>query len=462
MLFEQANQLKNNLNTNIFPNILPSYPATILSTLYQLEQSQWWKTEQILEKQFQQLQKVVIHAYNTIPFYQKRLNQIKLNPDQSITLEKWQQIPLLLRQDFQGKEEQFLTKSLPKEHGKIGEVKTSGSTAQPIKVYTTELTQFFWNIFTLRDHYWQKRDFRKKLVSIRYVKGDQGQYPQGITLENWGNPAEILYHTGKASILDIKKSEVRDQLEWLIRQNPEYFLTYPSNALELAKLTLEKGLKFPSLIEVRLMGEVVDQEVRNACKEAWNVPITDMYSANEVGYIALQCPEFEHYHIQSENLFVEVLNEQNQPCKTGEVGKIVLTTLHNFAMPLIRYQIGDYAEVGESCPCGRGLPVLKRILGRTRNMLVFPTGEKFWFPGVWGKMKNIVPFQQYQIIQKSDYSLLIRLVIERKVTVEEEAQITESVNKILGYPFKIKFDYPTKIERSAGGKFEEFMSEIKS
>ena len=82
-----------------------------------------------------------------------------------------------------------------------------------------------------------------------------------------------------------------------------------------------------------------------------------MYSCEEAGYIALQCPQAEHYHCQSESVLVEVLDDEGRPCTPGQVGKVVLTALHNFAMPLIRYENQDYAEVGPPCACGRGLPV---------------------------------------------------------------------------------------------------------
>ena len=126
-----------------------------------------------------------------------------------------------------------------------------------------------------------------------------------------------------------------------------------------------------------------------------------MLFRSEVGYIALQCPQHEHYHVQFETLIVEVLDSAGTPCAPGEVGRVVLTTLHNFAMPLVRYAIGDYAEAGEACDCGRGLPVIKRIMGRDRNMLTKPDGSQHWpsFPAeIW---TAVAPIRQFRLIQKS-------------------------------------------------------------
>ena len=128
-------------------------------------------------------------------------------------------------------------------------------------------------------------------------------------------------------------------------------------------------MRLPGLREVRTLGEASTPDLRALCREAWGVPLVDVYSAEEVGYIALQCPEHEHYHVQAESVLVEILDERGAPAPPGETGRVVVTDLHNFAMPLVRYEIGDYAEVGEPCACGRGLPVLRRIVGRVRNML---------------------------------------------------------------------------------------------
>jgi phenylacetate-CoA ligase len=138
----------------------------------------------------------------------------------------------------------------------------------------------------------------------------------------------------------------------------------------------------------------------------------------------------------------------------------VVTTLHNFAMPLIRYEIGDYAEVGKPCECGRGLPVLNRILGRQRNMLVFPDGEKRWPVFGINDLAQDLPFVQYQFIQKKPNLLEARLVVERILNKDEEARFINSVHQYLNYPFSIEFTYLDNIPRSKGGKFEDFISEV--
>jgi phenylacetate-CoA ligase len=185
-----------------------------------------------------------------------------------------------------------------------------------------------------------------------------------------------------------------------------------------------------------------------------------LYTAQETGYIALQCPEHEHYHVQSECVRVEILDERNRPCATGQTGRVVLTPLHGFAMPLLRYAIGDYAEVGAPCRCGRGLPVLARILGRVRNMLTLPDGSQRWPSLAFFGGTTAEAVKQYQCVQTRLGEIELRLVVARALTPAEEARLRAKVAEVLGHPFTVTLTYHQSIPRSAGGKFEQFVSRL--
>ena len=108
---------------------------------------------------------------------------------------------------------------------------------------------------------------------------------------------------------DITKP-VREQLDWLVELDPDYLLTFPSNLAALVRRSEDTGLRPASLRGVSTMSEVLDPPVRSACEKVWGVSVSDAYSAQEMGVIALQCPEQPHYHVQAENVLVEVLGEQ--------------------------------------------------------------------------------------------------------------------------------------------------------
>ena len=187
--------------------------------------------------------------------------------------------------------------------------------------------------------------------------------------------------------------------------------------------------------------------------------LIDLYSSQEVGNIAMQCPDHDHYHIQSESSLVEILNDAGEPCKPGEAGRVVVTNLHNWAMPLLRYEIRDYAVVGEPCDCGRSLPVLKRILGRERNMVRLPNGEQRW-PTGFLKCAEIAPIRQFQFVQTRIDCIEGKLVTERPLSKEEEAALRSTLHETFGYPFELVFERVDAIPRKPNGKFEEFSCAI--
>ncbi len=442
----------------IWPALPTPEGASMLAVLFQLESSQWHTGEELLALQRRQLAKVLAHAIATVPFYRERFQDIRIRCLEDFTWEEWQQLPLLTRRDVQKAGQRLLSETVPEGHGSLNRLQTSGSTGTPITAYGTDVSQLFWRVFGLRDHLWHRRDFSAKHAVIRYAPGlKPGEARQG---PNWGQSTAPVFATGPLAIMAIL-TDVATQAQWLMEQAPGYLLSYPSNILALAQLFRKKNWQLPSLKEVRTIGESVGEDVRKICREVWGVPIKDMYSSQEIGYIALQCPEYEHYHVQSETVLVEVLDDDNLPCPPGGIGRVVVSTLNNFAMPFIRYELGDYAEVGESCPCGRGLPVLTRILGRRRNMLTAPDGRTYWpsFPAsTWA---HIAPVRQLQIIQADLQRLTVNLVVDRQLLPDEERRLIDGLRANLPYPFQVSLCFVERIERSRSGKYEDFVSLIR-
>jgi phenylacetate-CoA ligase len=434
--------------------------AYMLATLEKLEQSQWWAAEQHLATQYNMLRPLLTHAARTVPFYRKRFKAAGVNPGLLLNRKSWSKIPLLTRRDIQEAGELLVSKEPPSDHGYVIQTSTSGSTGQPVHVKSTTFNSLLWRIFTIREHLWHKRDFSGKLASIRQFNEGVATPPEGSTADGWGPATNALFRTGPCAMLSILAT-VREQAEWLIRQDSDYLLNYPSNLLALTHYFEDNGLTLPRLRQVLTISETVSPALREACQRVWGVPVVDTYSSREMGYIASQCPEHENLHVHAENVLVEVLDEDNRPCRPGQIGKLVITSLHNYAMPLIRYQIGDYAEVGEICPCGRGLPVLTRILGRKRNMLRLPNGEVRW-PIVGGpipKHLNLPP-RQYQLVQKSLEVIEVRVASTRHFSDEETVLLTAAFKKALGHDFEIRWVCIDQFPQNPSGKFEEFISEI--
>lgn len=425
---------------------LPVYgAAAALGLLHQMEETQWLPAARLAELQRRQLEVLLRHAYETAPYYRARRGKA---PDAA----RLADLPVLTRRELQEHYESLKSERLPSAHGAVSESSTSGSTGAPVRVLGTMPTGLLWNVFTLRDHLWQRRDMRGKLAVIRHGA-------QASRAQNWGQATAHLVATGPAVSLGID-SDVDTQIEWLQRERPEYLLTYPSLAAELAKTSLARAIRLPQLREVRTFGEMLGPQVRELCRRAWDAGLTDTYSAVEIGCIALQCPEHEHYHVQSEGVLVEILDDRGRPCAPGEVGRVVITVLHNFATPLIRYEIGDFAELGQACPCGRGLPVLRRIAGRARNMLVTREGGRFWpYFGSRGLLE-VAPVRQQQFVQKQFDLIEARLVLAAPLDAGQEERLRRHILSGLPAGMRLEFVYCDRIPRGAGGKFEDFVSEV--
>lgn len=432
-----------------WPAIPGAQDAQLLALLFQLERSQWLEPDRLHALQFQQLEGQLRHAYATVPYYRERWAAY-YDPDAPLTPERFSRIPLLKRSELQAHFDTLKSADIPVTHGPVRESRTSGSSGMPVRVLKSGIAQLLWQAVVLREHQWHGRDLSGKLASIRQgvVEGEA---------EGWGPATDVIAAGGRSATLPIN-TDVDSQLLWLERQQAHYLLTYPSNLAELIKSSHARGIRLSTLREVRTLGEILPLETRELCRKTWGVPVTDAYSSQETGYIALQCPLHEHYHVQSECVLLEILDDQGRPCAPGETGRVVVTPLHNFAMPLVRYEIGDFAESGANCDCGRGLPVLNRVVGRARNMLVLANGARYWPAFGSASLAGIAPILQQQLVQTSFDRLELRLVTARPLTPAEEERMRQHVQARLPAPFEINFSYCDAIARSTGGKYEDFIS----
>ncbi len=429
--------------------------ATVLAILFQLGESQWWAAEDIARMQLRQLECLVRHAARRVPFYRERLAPLAALPPGGLTFEAWRRLPVLERAEIQERGEDLIARALPQGHGRRLAYVTSGSVGRPVRVQGTLLGQQYRRAAKLRSNLWHRCDFAGKLAVIQRLNDTIRRSMEAPGNLNWA----FGHETGAMIHRDIE-GPIDAHLDWLAECNPEYLLTYATFARELALRAAERGLALPALRGVQTMGEVVTAETREAVRRAWDAPVLDLYAAQEVGPIALQCPTGPRYHVQAETMLVELLDDDGRPVPVGGTGRVVVTPLHNFAMPLLRYAIGDHAVRGEPCACGRGLPVIERILGRTRNMVVLPSGERVWARISGSAFIGIAPLRQIQLIQRSLETVEALLVAARPLDDAEEARLRAAVQESLGHPFAVRIRYVEAIPRGAGGKLEDFRSEI--
>lgn len=341
--------------------------------------------------------------------------------------------------------------ALPPGHEPRATNSTSGSTGEPVTVQRTHITQLVWLANILREHRWRGSDFTMPLAAIR------ANIDAPRPLPGWGPPADFLTQTGPSVGIPITWDASR-LYDYLREYRPGNLLIYPTTLTALIDLAPTRGRFLPPGAMIRTIGETVSPHLRARCSEILGIAIQDTYSSQEIGHIAIQCPDHMAYHTAAESILVEVLHPDGTACKPGETGAVVVTDLINTATPLIRYAIGDHAEVAAPCPCGRTGPTLRRIMGRERNMIVMPGGARHWPLVGFDAFRNLAPVRQYQLIQHDPDRIEARFAITAPVTPAQDADLRNHLQTVLGHPFTLDVRYYTEdLPGSRTGKFEEFL-----
>lgn len=434
---------------------------TALKTFVEtLRQTEWLSAEELARYQRKPLEKLLRHAYESVPFYRERLAML-FRGGGSIDWERWGEVPLMSRDDIQEDQEQFLSIDAPEGHGDIARVFSSGSTGQPTQINKTALAQVADAAVWERNVAWHKIDCAGKLASIRAEPLGVGAYPEGLREDVWPNYVNDPKGKGPHALLNVS-TPVHEQAEWLARMQPDYLLTFPSNAAALATFIADDpklGGRFP-LKGIWTGGEILTDDVRQQCKQVFRAEIVDWYNALESGPLAIQCALHPHYHVQSEIVLVEILGRDGIPCNPGELGRIVVTPFYNYATPLIRYDMNDYAVVGEACGCGRSLPVLKRVIGRSRNLFHFPDGTSLQPDFKTRTFARHLKPRQWQVAQTGPLEIEIRLVASVADTEMDTDAMTAYIHELLRPDLTVSYRYLKQFPHAPGGKHEDYVCEL--
>ncbi|KAF0163196.1 MAG: hypothetical protein FD157_3359 [Rhodocyclaceae bacterium] len=436
-----------------WPGIPENSAAHLLAACFQLDRSQWWTPEAIQAQQLCQLRALLSHAVETVPHYQGRDYRRWLRDSDRDAWTSFRELPVLTRRAAQQAGDALRAVQLPAYHGQVAEGQTSGSTGAPLRYWTTPLAQAFWNAIVMRDHFWHRRDFSALHAFIRAS-------PDTEVTPTWGPPSSALFAVGESAVMSSQRTTA-ELLKWLVDLNPDYLRAQPITIRSLARLALDGGLRLSRLKEVRTVAETVTDSLRKLVHEAWGARIIDIYSSSECGMLALQCPVSGDYHSQSEVAIVEVIDSNGMACEPEEIGRVIVTPLHNFAMPLIRYDTGDFAEVGSACRCGRGLPTLKRILGRRRNRLHLPDGNTTWPQLSSMPWHQLAPeIERFQLRQEKDFSLRFLYEAGAPLPVDSLTLIDTALTNQLRCSLPIRFERLDMFPVTEAGKLEDFVSSI--
>ena len=406
-----------------------------------IDEGQWFTEEQIRKIQSQELRSLFNHHSKNSPWY-KGLMKDK------------QRMPIITKKDIQEAGEDFFSTMVPKVHLPVSTVKTSGSTGEPLEIKTGTVNGIFYSAYTIRATEWSKTNLEPLKLST--IKANIHEY---VEADRWHSIVSALYKTGKMQGIPLS-IDIVEQSRLLTEFQPNILMTYPNNLRALCELWSD-DFPLTELKFIKTMGETCSDDLRKFVKDVTNIDLFDTYSSQELGTIALQCPESKLYHTMDENLIVEILDDNDQECKEGEAGRVVVTDLHNPFSPIIRYQIGDYAVRGGKCSCGRGLKTISHILGRNRNLLVHPDGRKNWPLVGFYKFMQVTKVRRFQFIQHDLENIELRIATDHDMTDSEREQFMAIGHEFMGPEFKINIvHYLGDLPPNKNGKYEDFISYI--
>jgi len=437
---------------------IPLHPAVWMREMVQqLELTERATPAQQTTNQKNHLRELVKHAINTVPAYKKRLKPlVQANGD--ITLDAWHDVPVLMRDDAVDLGDELVSSHVPANHGAIINQATSGSTRIPFVFKTTQFHYTMWSCITARYHRWHNIDYRRSFAAIRPLSLGTASWPEGRHRKSWAAPALEPDQPGPFHGLNINTS-IERQIEWLRRVKPEYLHSFTSNARALALGIEEEGQPF-KLRRLLTYAEMLTPETRHILSRVFGSNPCDCYSSRECGYLALQSPVSDNWLVQSEVTLLEILDDQDQPCKPGEMGRVIVTALHNYAQPLIRYDLGDLATFGTEDISGLPFPILSKIHGRTRNLFRF-SGGKLIQPDF--KTENINRFlnpRKWQVAQIGESALEFRIVPGIEPSQMDTKGMDQYIRDLLGMDLTIQYKLVTELTDPHTGKCEDYICEL--
>lgn len=446
---------KNSAGRRYWPKHVAPADKMLFQAVSKLDASQWWPEQRLVDLQQQRLARLLSFAKDNTDYYSEALKGLgKFTPEQ-LTEDVVRSLPIIDKEAIQSEGSRFVARQHDPRFGRLAEFKTSGSVSKPVTITWNSYASMFTRAKVFRYHQWHGSDPKKKFSSLRLIPLEADGTSKGIRIRDW-----YPLIPGGESVAQTATWPIAKQMEWLQREDPNYLLTYPTNADALVRYARENGISLPQLERIDGIGEVMVENLSSSAKDVFDCTVADKYSSREIGEKATRCPVSGLYHIQSETVYLEVRKTDGALAKEGETGQIIVTNLHNTAMPIIRYAIEDYAEVGPKCSCGRGLPTLRRILGRSRNMLQLENGDHLWPRFNAEKFSDVAPVKQTQLIQTAINEVKVLVVPLQTLSDTDKESLCQEVWERLPREIRLTVECAPDIPRSKGGKFEDFRCEI--
>ena len=398
--------------------------------------------------QARKLRRLLLHAYNNVPFYQEKFRTAGLHPRDLQNLEDLRKVPLTTKSELQSTPlDRMIARGI--ELGKCVESRTSGSTGTPLRVMSSKRTDSFtWNMLN-RAYLKNGMRLRDKMVSVRDLSAHPIAYKS--VAEYFG-----LMRKRYVSIFDSPET----QMNFFAKEKPDIIESYPSTLAVIADAYDGKVNARPRLIFTT--AEFLDRQSREIITNAFKGELFDHYASTEIGLMSWECKHHLDYHINADNIIMEFVDEKNELVSVGKTGEIVCTNLNNYEMPLIRYAHGDAGQfVDGECTCGITMPLMRIVGGRKDDFLQTTAGKlmppTIFFPYPFQSCKGI---KQFRVIQERRDLLKFQLVLRESIEPEVFEKAETEIKRVFGKDMEVEFETLDQLNREPSGKIRKVISHI--
>ena len=419
-----------------------------------MERTQWLSTEQLQQLQIQRLRDFLTRIGNDVPYYRELFKSLDFSPRTLESLADLRRLPLSGKAEIRAN-----TAAMTAENaGPLEKFSTGGSTGEPLIFY--------------RGKERVSHDVAAKWRATRWWDVNIGDREIVI----WGSPIELgsqdrmrilrdkILRTELLSAFEMSHANLLHFTQRIQKFKPRMLFGYPSSLALLAEFARSNGYKLDDLgiRVVFVTSERIYEHQHKVIEAVFGAPVANGYGGRDAGFIAHQCPQGA-MHITAEDIVVEIVGEDGEPVPVKEKGEIVITHMSTGDFPFVRYRTGDVGSLSdEKCACGRGLPRLNEIEGRSTDFVRAVDGTVLHGLALIYVLREIPEIKAFKIIQESLTEITVQLVTSGGATTELENYVTEQFRRRLGSSVVVKYTYLGKIEREASGKFRYVVSQLTS
>ncbi|CAI08570.1 CoA ligase, possible involved in capsular antigen synthesis (related to CapK protein) [Aromatoleum aromaticum EbN1] len=420
--------------------------------LRELERSQWYSQDHLADLQMARLRNMLVAVSNSVPFYRKHFRANGLTIADFVTRDGLNALPLIDKNVIRSNFDEWKAE----DGGALARHSTSGSSGEPLS-------------FLLGSHR-ISFDIAAKWRATRWWDVDIGDREMVL----WSSPLEIgaqdrlralrdrLFRSRLVPARDLSPDRIDRILADIRTFRPRMLFGYPSALSRIAFRARERSLRMDDVgIRVAFCtSEVLRPEWREAIGQVFGCGVANEYGARDAGFIAREC-QHGGLHVTAEEVIVEVVDDDGKRLQPGTEGDIVITNFAGPEFPFIRYRTGDRGVLSDArCACGRGLPLIQSISGRTNDGLVAADGSWVHGSAINHALRELRDLEAYRIVQESRQYIRITLATRTPLPDAVRSALTRHVHTLLGASVQVEIAQLPEIPPEPNGKFRHIICNV--